>query len=66
VGNQRQVKINGLFKKNNKQYGVRLENIGNPAVAGPTAALIIEVQNKDGLTIASRSTLSRLTILEPI
>jgi hypothetical protein len=60
------LRINGLFTSNNKQYAVRIANITNPVSSGSTSAMIIEVRNQANQTIASRSTLSRVTILEPI
>ncbi len=60
------MRLLGVFTENSKQYGVKVTGIVNPNITGPSQALIIEVANAAGQTIASRSTLSRVNILEPI
>ncbi|CDW89223.1 UNKNOWN [Stylonychia lemnae] len=58
--------IKGLFTNNFEQYGVRIYDVQNPINAGSTSGFLVEAQSQSALTIASRSTNTRITIYEKI
>lgn len=58
--------ISGLFANNNKHYGVQVNGVQNPTTSGPSTTITLEVINSAGQGIASRSTNSRVTVLEPL
>lgn len=62
----RQVRVQNLFINNNQQYSLRVNEVQNPNTTGPTSGFVLEVQNSKGLAIASRSTNTRIEILQEI
>jgi hypothetical protein len=56
------INITGLFTNNFKQYGFIIKQVKNPSSSGTTSGALLEVVNKQNLTIASRSTNTRITI----